>query len=252
MEVHHHTQTSRKKWTHYFWEFLMLFLAVFCGFLAENFREHQVEKRRGKQYIRSLYQDLKTDTANFRKWIAVQNSKIEEFHTIKNCHDSITKHWKNSDCMLGLIQHSRSNIGFTLTDRTIKQLEAGGFRLLPKEDADSIIRYVTFIKSLNGFESTIYQQAQDDIRRTFNVSVDFNANAEMQPEDTSHYVIPRSFNLSLNIPILLSQDRVMLNKYFNELLQYRQVTITHRNFMETGRERAIILINYLNNKYQLE
>jgi hypothetical protein len=30
--------TSRKKWTHYFWEFLMLFLAVFCGFLAENLR----------------------------------------------------------------------------------------------------------------------------------------------------------------------------------------------------------------------
>ena len=35
MEVHQHTHTPRKKWTHYFWEFLMLFLAVFCGFLAE-------------------------------------------------------------------------------------------------------------------------------------------------------------------------------------------------------------------------
>ena len=30
MEVHAHTHTPRKKWTHYFWEFLMLFLAVFC------------------------------------------------------------------------------------------------------------------------------------------------------------------------------------------------------------------------------
>ena len=29
MEVHAHTHTARKKWTHYFWEFLMLFLAVF-------------------------------------------------------------------------------------------------------------------------------------------------------------------------------------------------------------------------------
>ena len=36
MEVHHHAHTSRKKWTHYFWEFLMLFLAVFCGFLARK------------------------------------------------------------------------------------------------------------------------------------------------------------------------------------------------------------------------
>jgi len=36
MEVHSHAHTDRKKWTHYLWEFLMLFLAVFCGFLAEK------------------------------------------------------------------------------------------------------------------------------------------------------------------------------------------------------------------------
>jgi hypothetical protein len=48
MEVHAHTHTARKKWTHYLWEFLMLFLAVFCGFLAENQREHFVEHQREK------------------------------------------------------------------------------------------------------------------------------------------------------------------------------------------------------------
>src|SRR5205814_8436768 len=69
MEVHHHahlasgeTHTSRKKWTHYFWEFLMLFLAVFCGFLAENFREHKIEKERELQFIRTLKEDLAEDT----------------------------------------------------------------------------------------------------------------------------------------------------------------------------------------------
>ena len=48
MEVHHRSHTTGKKWTHYFWEFLMLFLAVFCGFLAENQREHVIEKKREK------------------------------------------------------------------------------------------------------------------------------------------------------------------------------------------------------------
>ena len=48
MEVHHHAHTARKKWTHYFWEFLMLFLAVFCGFLAEYTLEHKIEKAREK------------------------------------------------------------------------------------------------------------------------------------------------------------------------------------------------------------
>ena len=35
MEIHAHSHTPGKKWTHYFREFLMLFPAVFCGFLAE-------------------------------------------------------------------------------------------------------------------------------------------------------------------------------------------------------------------------
>ena len=66
MEVHHHTHPehsgSRKKWTHYFWEFLMLFLAVFCGFLAEYQLEHKIEKDREKQYVRSLIDDFREDT----------------------------------------------------------------------------------------------------------------------------------------------------------------------------------------------
>ena len=63
MEVHHHPHTPRKKWTHYFWEFLMLFLAVFCGFLAENIREHKIEQHRAKEFAKSLIKDLQTDTA---------------------------------------------------------------------------------------------------------------------------------------------------------------------------------------------
>ena len=62
MEVHAHSHTARKKWTHYFWEFLMLFLAVFCGFLAENQREHMIEHQRETKFIRSLISDLETDT----------------------------------------------------------------------------------------------------------------------------------------------------------------------------------------------
>ena len=48
MEVHKHPHhiTHKKKWGEYLLEFFMLFLAVFLGFVAENFREHQVEHQR--------------------------------------------------------------------------------------------------------------------------------------------------------------------------------------------------------------
>ena len=62
MEVHAHSHTSRKKWTHYFWEFFMLFLAVSAGFLVENQREHYVEHQRAKIYAANLYDELKKDT----------------------------------------------------------------------------------------------------------------------------------------------------------------------------------------------
>ncbi len=66
METHspHVHHNSGKKFSHYFYEFLMLFLAVFCGFLAENIRENSVERHREKEYILSMIEDLKTDTTN--------------------------------------------------------------------------------------------------------------------------------------------------------------------------------------------
>ena len=73
MEVHAHTHTARKKWAHYFWEFIMLFLAVFCGFLAENQREHFVEDHRAKDYAKSLLSDLRLDTSELRR--ATQQTK---------------------------------------------------------------------------------------------------------------------------------------------------------------------------------
>ena len=75
MEVHAHSHTERKKWTHYFWEFLMLFLAVFCGFLAENQREHIVEHKREKQYMQNLLQDLKRDSSALATEIRLRNRK---------------------------------------------------------------------------------------------------------------------------------------------------------------------------------
>jgi hypothetical protein len=73
MEVHHHAHTPRKKWTHYFWEFLMLFLAVTLGFFVENQREHYIEHVRAKEFSKTLVRDLQNDTAA----IHAQNKSAE-------------------------------------------------------------------------------------------------------------------------------------------------------------------------------
>ena len=84
MEVHAHTHTSRKKWTHYLWEFLMLFLAVICGFLAENQREHMIEHQREKIYMASLLEDLVNDTSDLTGDIDGWERVIQKADTLRS------------------------------------------------------------------------------------------------------------------------------------------------------------------------
>ncbi|HMK18452.1 MAG TPA: hypothetical protein VK492_09635 [Chitinophagaceae bacterium] len=82
MEVHAHSHTPRKKWTHYFWEFLMLFLAITLGFLVENQREHYIEKKRAKEYAVSLLMDLKEDSANIYSIIQSRTSRKQKLSSL--------------------------------------------------------------------------------------------------------------------------------------------------------------------------
>lgn len=78
MEVHTHTHTERKKWTHYLWEFLMLFLAVFAGFLAENQREHYVENERAKALAKNLYKEIYADSISVQRCLLNREIKEKE------------------------------------------------------------------------------------------------------------------------------------------------------------------------------
>jgi hypothetical protein len=81
--AHHLHHAPGKKFWHYFYEFLMLFLAVFCGFLAENQREHHVEHLREKEYAKTLLEDLAADTTELL-------DVIKEDRIVLSCIDSIS------------------------------------------------------------------------------------------------------------------------------------------------------------------
>jgi hypothetical protein len=144
MEVHAHTHTARKKWAHYFWEFLMLFLAVFCGFLAENQREHMIEHQREKKFILSLISDLSADTTRLGTIINLRNERavmLDSFMVLLNKPDaetySRTIYYFNSYATRGVA------FRFTAADGTMQQLKNGGnLRLIRKSSvSDSIIAY---------------------------------------------------------------------------------------------------------------
>jgi len=153
MEVHQHTHTPRKKWTHYLWEFLMLFLAVFCGFLAENLREHFIEQKREKQYVISFIEDLKSDISNYNRQI--------RYRTIsQNRADSLVilllspERNKHVDSIYVCVERvGRGNL-FFYSDRTIQQLKnSGDMRLIGNQVASNLImQYDQLVRDMQHFE----------------------------------------------------------------------------------------------------
>ncbi len=84
MEVHHHPHhEGEKNWKAYFWEFLMLFLAVFCGFLAEYQLEHIFEREREKELASNFYNELKADSSAFQIAIGNRQRKDAAFNYMK-------------------------------------------------------------------------------------------------------------------------------------------------------------------------
>jgi len=149
MEVHHHNHTPGKKWTHYFWEFFMLFLAVFCGFLAEYALEHKIEKDRERQFIQTMVADLKSDTAQLAEIISYEyrreimvDSMIELFS--RNDYKKFV-----SDIYFYARSLTRPRYFFP-NDRTLQQLKnSGSLRMIRNLSvSDSIMFYDQQLRSL--------------------------------------------------------------------------------------------------------
>ena len=151
MEVHAHTHTARKKWTHYFWEFLMLFLAVFCGFLAENKREHYVEHHRANQYAKSLLADLRQDTAELR--LGLIHSQFSIF-----CMDSLlatSPATAINETMPGAFYYYNAVMANSYridwNKSTLNQLvQSGSLRYFRNDLGDKISKYSVFQAGISG------------------------------------------------------------------------------------------------------
>ena len=91
MEVHKHPHhvTHKKKWVEYLLEFFMLFLAVFAGFLAENKREHIVEKNRAHQFLQGMLLDVQDNMKHL-------DSLMQQDRAIIANHDSLVN-WLLAD-----------------------------------------------------------------------------------------------------------------------------------------------------------
>ena len=205
MEVHHHSHTERKKWTHYFWEFLMLFLAVTLGFFVENQREHYVEHQRELQYMRSMVEDLKLDTTELTGHIRMRIERDEMLDSLVYLLTQ-TNIRENGNSIYYIGRIVSPPISFFPNDRTIQQLKsAGGLRLIRDMDiSNSIMAYDRKMRQ-SVFELGDEQQVRGEYRLSANKIFSGQVFHEMMKN--------KGIKRPIGNPALFSEDKALLNEF---------------------------------------
>ena len=247
MEIHAHTHTPRKKWTHYFWEFLMLFLAVTLGFFVENQREHFIEHQREKQFIKSIIVDLSQDTVAINHLIADFEHKGKDLDSLMILLNAPDIKEKGASIYLKGRSAPRMEY-FAPIDRTILQMEnSGGFRLIRNDSASaSILNYYASINFLELLKSINSQQAETYRNMTIDI-FDPMIFEWMVTNKVNDIIVMPEGN-----PQLLTYDRKQLTRltgaihYFNSTR--RALGIAYLN----QKQAALNLISLLKKEYHLK
>jgi hypothetical protein len=259
MEVHHHSHTARKKWTHYFWEFLMLFLAVFCGFLAEYQLEHKIERDREKVFMKSMLDDLKKDTANINKAVTGNNILLSGLDSLL---DLLSNPEQNTPYQRKIFIESIKNTYWYMpvqfSELTLSQLKySGGFRLIKnKEVATGILKYDQGLEACkynyelllnyyHAFESTNKDLFNMSLARKSFKAIEEDFEAVFLPYHEFEKLVPEGQYLDIT-------DPKFILKYHDDVLYYQTTLRNTNNFISSQKFSADSLILLIRKKYHLK
>lgn len=251
MEVHHHSHTApkgtgRKKWTHYFWEFLMLFLAVFCGFLAEYQLEHKIEKDREKQFIASLISDLQDDQSVMDAYLEREERNIGLLDSLSLLLDDPALARTQGDALYYAARMGPRTAPLSNNTRTIDQLKnSGGFRLIHKAEASNrIMEYYSQFPWIRLLEGN-YTREFDAYKTTAARLIDPGIYRRLENPDGS-------IRRSTDNPKLLSYEPRLLKELEFHAVQMNGSRRSIIPLVKTLKASGSELIRYLQEQYHLK
>jgi hypothetical protein len=168
------------------------------------------------------------------------NEKLTVFKRRKECFDSMPDQVKLCNpCIAELFTQASGFPDMVNEDRTILQLKnAGGLRLLNREDADSILAYDKRIRVFIKNETTGLQELQYRMREIIRSMINYRSPA-LTKEDCS-------------TPFLNTGDMKEINRFFVLLDEYNITCNTQCTFLNRLLKRATGLLAFFKSKYNLE
>lgn len=247
MEVHSHTHTPRQKWTHFIWEFFMLFLAVTLGFLVENQREHFVERKKEKEYVRSIITDLRSDTALLKEFLINQQLSFNAFDSVIFLlqHNS-DKYSRERLYFLARIAIRYSDF-YRINDNAYEQMKSSGnLRLLHTQYvAEKISKYYSSVKDITLIvnQTLLRQQALIEFEGQL---FDGNVFQGMINKETFE-ISPPSGD-----PELINMDKKLINVFIVKVHYLVSLMLVSKNFANKQIIEAEQLVEFLQKEYQLD
>ena len=225
----------------------MLFLAVFCGFLAENQREHMIEHQREVKYITSLIKDVELDIISLKQASDIRGKYI-------NYYDSLVYLLKDhNDTDLNDIyfyaRHAGRTTDFKYHDGTIQQLKSSGsLRLVRNKNVvDSIIIYDNEIIKVILDQQGVYESKFRIDIMTNHFGKIFNAYVwNAMVDDTA------AISRTSGDPKLFNSDPKLLNDFAVQIITLKTSYRITNGYIERAIFFAQRLIAYLKKEYHLK
>ena len=240
MEVHAHTHTPRKKWTHYFWEFLMLFLAVFCGFLAEYQLEHKIEKDRAKELAASLYNDIKKDTSGLNTIVEFSSNKLNHIDSLLGI---LQNKYQQNDTSFSV--HTAWLVfinNFIRNNGTYEQMKNSGSLRYFSQD---LIIMLHEYENIWGRIRVREEAEREKIEQRTIPFVQEIVNYEFVHTILNRLPFPGKTYANL-------KDQATIDRMINKTIEIKTVTLRRRILYNQLKQKAIEILSVLKAKYHLE
>jgi hypothetical protein len=246
--AHHLHHAPGKRIWHYFYEFLMLFLAVFCGFLAENFREHRLEKERGNQYVRSMIEDIISDSTKINQTLEFTKKQQLGLDSLSVLFDNPPY---NDSTIKGMyilmLKYTMNDANVVLTKRTVSQLKnSGGMRLISnKISADEITKYTEGAEDI---------ESQGDFFKNIALNEIIKLNNQIFYLKYIKGVTRKNINsFMMKAPIkLVNNNENLLIEYSNQLFFTSGVLINYNNKLTSFKAEIPKTIEILKKENHIE
>ena len=164
MEVHHHPNVEKKGFKEYFLEFLMIFLAVTMGFIAENIREHFADVRTEKEYLSSFKQQL---LINKEQFTDMQNSFIDYKPALDSLANLFFDKNENKDLITTarlVVKSKMLNLKTIDVNAYLQLVNSGGLKYIHSVALkDTMTRYADEIKAFENYNNFVLNYITQNI-----------------------------------------------------------------------------------------